>query len=473
MESQRRTASTTTRDLVAHYGRCRDRDLGQQRHVLREPEFAVLGHVRRRRGDVDLARCRAAIDAARDRLLLGVGVLALAARTVVGLATCLGHARAHVGRHQRAQHEHQQAEQARETSDQVGRNLARNGGTLPGAVSGWAFALWLGATQPVPPDASAPFELLWSAPAECPDAKAARASIERHLGRSLGAELGHGMRVAVAVERGEDGWRATLGFDGTRGRSSRELAPSSDCARAVDAATLVIAIAIDPTLMLPAQERTDLPEPPPVEEDPPPPEPARIEDDPVPPEPSARGVAAPPPVADLPPRRPRIIRGAIGIVAGPTFGGFPRVGGHTRLHGAATSRRWRVEIGAAFAGAPTHEDRGARLTMQRVTGDVRGCALFDPRPWLELVGCGGVELGVALAQPDGLTVGEPRRDLWLGFVLAPRVHFVVGRRAALVLGGDVVAPALPRAYTVGGLGTVFQTALVTGAVLAGVEVRIR
>lgn len=339
-------------------------------------------------------------------------------------------------------------------------------------MGSWAFALMLGATPAASPDATAPFELLWSAPAECPDAKAARGSIERHLGRTLDAELGHGMRVAVAVEHGGDGWRATLGFDGTRGRSSRELAPSADCARAVDAAALVIAIAIDPTLMLPAQERTDLPEPPPpAKEDAPAPAPAPTPTPAPDPRPSpARGVAAPPPVADLPPRRPRSIKGAIGIVAGPTFGGLPRTGGTTRLHGAATSRRWRVELGAAFAGAPVHRDRGASLTMQRVTGDVRGCALFDPRPWLELVGCGGVEVGVALAQPGG-TTGSSRRDLWLGFVLAPRVHFLVGQRVAFLLGGDVVAPALPRNYTVEGLDTVFQTRVVTGAVLAGIEVR--
>jgi hypothetical protein len=323
--------------------------------------------------------------------------------------------------------------------------------------------------EPAPPDASAPFELMWSAPAQCPDPKAARASIERHLGRALGAELGHGMRVAVAVERdGELGWRTTIGFDGPRGKTTRELVVATDCARAVDAASLVIAIAIDPSLALAPDEPEPLPEPPPpAEEDPPPPEP---QDDPV--ESPARGVAAAPPIADLPPRRPRTIRGAIGIVAGPTFGTFPRVGGLTRLHGAATSRRWRAEIGVAFAGAPVHRAGGVRLSMQRVTADLRGCVVLGPRAWLELSGCGGVEVGVTFAGTEGLASPNDRRDLWLGFLLAPRVGFLVAPRVALQLGGDIVAPVLPREYTVEGLdGTLHRTAVVTGAVVAGLEIR--
>lgn len=335
--------------------------------------------------------------------------------------------------------------------------------------SGLVFVLSLVAmrSQPAPPAASAPFELLWSAPAQCPGAAAARASIERHLGKALGAELGHGMRVSVAVERGvDDAWRTTIGFDGPRGLTVRELVVATDCSRAVDAAALVVAIAIDPSLALAPEPLPEPPEPPEPQGDP------TVLGD-VPPDPAAHGVAAPPPVADLPPRRPRSIRGAIGIVAGPTFGGLPRTGGLARLHGAVLSRRWRVELGAAFASAPVLATGGARLSVQRVVGDVRGCAVLGPRPWLELHGCGGVEVGASLARADGLTTSSPRRDLSLGFLLAPRVLFVVAPRVALSVGGDVVAPVFRREYTVAGIGTLHKTTVVTGAVLAGIEVRLQ
>lgn len=339
-------------------------------------------------------------------------------------------------------------------------------------LGGLIFALSLVATrmQPAPPDVSAPFELLWSAPAQCPAHAEARAAIERHLGRAIADELGRGVRVAVAVERdGDDAWRTTIGFDGPRGRTSRELVVATDCARAVDAAALVIAIAIDPSLALvPEPPVEPVPEPPPPApddaQDPPPP-------DDVPPEPAARGVIAPPPIDDAP-RRNRSIRGAVGLVAGPTFGDLPRTGGLVRLHGAVLSRRWRVELGATFSGAPTLATDGVRVSMQRVVGDVRGCATLGPRPWLELTGCGGVEAGVTFARADGLTTGQPRRDAWVGFLLAPRVGFVVRPRLALFVGGDVVAPLVRRDYLVLGIGRVHQTAPVTGAVVAGLEVRI-
>jgi hypothetical protein len=102
---------------------------------------------------------------------------------------------------------------------------------------------------------------------------------------------------------------------------------------------------------------------------------------------------------------------------------------------------------------------------------VRGCATLDPRPWLELTGCGGLEAGVTFARADGLTTSQPRRDAWVGVLLAPRVGFVVRGRLALFVGGDVVAPVFRRDYTVLGIGRVHRTAPVTGAVVAGVELR--
>lgn len=330
----------------------------------------------------------------------------------------------------------------------------------------------LGAVAPTPPDRDGSFELLWTAPAECPDRDAARVEIERHLGRAIGDELGRGVRVTVAIDRDADlAWRTMIAFDGPQGRTTRELVVATECARTVDAAALVIAIAIDPSLALvppPDPEPGPDPEPEPA----PPPEPAP---DPAPPEGEppgrqARGVAPPPPVASRS-GRPIPIRGAIGLVAGPTFRDLPRAGGLARLHGAVLGRRWRVELGAAFAGAPTRTTAGARVSMQRVVADVRGCGVLDPLPWLELAGCGGIEAGVVFAGIDGIAAPEPRRDRWVGVVVAPRVGFVLRRRVAFVVGGDLGVPLLRRDYTVAGLGRVHRTGAVTGSAVAGLEVR--
>ena len=316
--------------------------------------------------------------------------------------------------------------------------------------------------EPVSPPQE-PFELRWSAPPECPDADTVRRTIEDHLGRAIANELGRGVHITLAATRQDDGlWGTRMTFEGPRGTTVRELADATDCGRAVEAAALVIAIAIDPTLGLGPRETDAV-------------------------EPTVTEVAAAEPAAALQPEsdseRPgearstadgsswARTRGAIGLVVGPTFGGLPRVGGAARLHAAVLRPRWRVELGGAFAGAPRRAVETAKLRVLRWTIDARGCAVITPQPWLEVLPCAGVEIGDNLARAEGLVGSRPRRDVWVGVLGATRLDFVVGPRLALQVGGDVVLPLLRRDYRVAGVGRVHRTAVVTGAVVAGVEVR--
>ncbi len=336
---------------------------------------------------------------------------------------------------------------------------------VQGIVGVWLLAPALAWAEPAAPTIPpAPFELVWSAPEGCPDQAAVRSTIARHLGRAVDRELGAGLRVALTAARQPDGlWRTTIAFERAGDTTVRELGDATDCARAVDAAGLVIAIAIDPAVMFePPVEPVPEPEPMPEPE----PEPAPA------PEPSPevrRGVAAPPPVAEPPPR-PNL-RGAIGLAAGPSFGELPRPGGLGRLHGALLGRSWRVELGGVFTGAPAQALDPGRITVVRWSVDARGCGILRAGRRFEFVPCGGFEIGQSLARSEGLVQDARRTDAWLGLLAAARAMIVLGPRFALFAEGDLVVPLQRREYRVAGQGVVHQVSLVTGAVVAGVEVR--
>lgn len=336
---------------------------------------------------------------------------------------------------------------------------------VQGIVVAWLLAPALAWAEPAAPTIAAPpFELEWSAPDGCPDQAAVRSTIARHLGRDVDRELGAGLRVALTAAQQADGlWRTTIAFERAGDTTVRELGDATDCARAVDAAGLVIAIAIDPAVMFePPVE--PVPEPAPIPAPTPAPTP---ESTPIPA--ARRGVAAPPPVAE--PRPPWALRGAIGLAAGPGFGELPRQGGLGRLHGALMGRAWRVELGGVFTGAPARSLDPGRITVVRWSVDARGCGIVRGGRRFEFVPCGGVEVGQSLAVSSGLVEDARRSDAWLGLVAAARAMVVLGPRLALFAEGDLVVPLQRREYRVAGQGVVHRVGPVVGALLAGVEVR--
>lgn len=312
------------------------------------------------------------------------------------------------------------------------------------------------APEPAPRASEPAFELVWSPRPQCPDKAAVLAMLDRHLGRPIGDTLGRGMRVALEVTRHDDGgWQSTIAFSGPDGVTQRELGDATDCTRAVEAASLVIAIAIDPSLVFGPTPQVPKPEPP--------------EPEPTPaPEPIATPTPTPTP-STAPPERPPV-RGAIGIAAGPSFGELPRVGALARLHAAAFGRRWRVELGGLFAGAPPAALEVGSIAVVRWSVDARGCAVLGG-PRFEVLPCAGIEAGRAVARSRGVDDTRRRGDPWLAAIASARLVWVVAPRAGLFVQGDVVAPIVRQRYEIRGLGTVHRPTPVTGALVAGVEVR--
>jgi hypothetical protein len=94
-------------------------------------------------------------------------------------------------------------------------------------------------------------ELAWSAPDGCPGEASVRAEIEGLLGQTLDARRDQKLRITGDV-RGDarSGFNVALRVTSARGAQRRELS-NPDCHKLSEAAALVVALAIDPKLVVP------------------------------------------------------------------------------------------------------------------------------------------------------------------------------------------------------------------------------
>lgn len=157
------------------------------------------------------------------------------------------------------------------------------------AASSWgAFVVAYAASA----HADSAVALVWQAPLECPSQAALVAQTESFLGRRLDAPGGRALELAGQVRAdAARGFVAQLRLKTSRGTQERELS-HRDCAELTEAAALIVALAIDPRLVLPEKPKAEPPPPPAApapagEPAPPPSEP--VADPPV--------VAPPPPPA--------------------------------------------------------------------------------------------------------------------------------------------------------------------------------
>ena len=93
--------------------------------------------------------------------------------------------------------------------------------------------------------------LSWRAPTECPQAEAFTAQVERFLGQPLASARAQDLRISGEVLASDArGYVAHLRVQGSGAARERELS-HRDCAELTEAAALVTALAIDPTLTVP------------------------------------------------------------------------------------------------------------------------------------------------------------------------------------------------------------------------------
>lgn len=350
----------------------------------------------------------------------------------------------------------------------------------------------------------------WHAPAGCPD----RQTVVRRLAELLGAP-GSDPALHVTVHVKRDGADHTLELVARRadGRQRRRL-HHRDCATLVEAAVLLVTLAVDPTTpvdprLAAALRSTQAPPRPGSRPSPAPdlvvtptsrapapwvatavvsqpgssqaPAAASAASPPTPrPAPTAsaasESAASPAPAARAPAVRRTRPSLALRLAGGVAAGATPSVAGG--LLGAVVlelGRRARVEVGGSYwAPRRVRLDDGARAgaVVSLAAGGLRGCGV-PGRGRFRFPLCLGGEVGSMRATGVDLAEVRSARSLWLALTSGGAVVFVAHPRVAVWLGLDGLLALVRPQFVVDGGGEVWHARRggIRGSL--GVEVRFR
>ncbi len=311
------------------------------------------------------------------------------------------------------------------------------------------------------------FELDWDAPAECPDAGAARARVTALLAGAPDEHATTDVQATVHIEAVGPRFRLTLRTNG----APREL-EGDDCSELSETAALIVAIAIDPRVLA-RIDAHELAPPPAVTEVPtPPPEPAPIE-----PAPSARPAPvepSPPPVDE--PRivaRPRPVLGGR-VATGLDLGTLPSPTAAFELSLALSWPSARLEAESSYAvrrRVRSRDDATIDMRAQAWSAGLRGCFVLS-RGRLEAPLCVIARGGLVQARGGGGVVAPTSRvQPWAG--AGPGVMLLVGLapRISLAFGLDAIVAAVRAGFRTSPSGRIGRPWPVTLHAWAGVHWR--
>jgi hypothetical protein len=317
----------------------------------------------------------------------------------------------------------------------------------------WALASVVLLAEPSP--GASGVDLRWElgAPEGC-DARAFSDQLSALLGDLPAIEAPLPVSVRLSSDRG-GGWRLDLEV-GRGAPATRRRFEAERCDTVVEAAALVVAMQIDPTVLdrVGDEPQTAAPAPP-------------VPADPAP--------ALAPEPAPTPVRRPGALRPgvSVGILGGLAALSLPGLTGRIGAGARITGRRFEVGVGARHrfetrAGSATGGDAGGRFSLW--AGEVVVCGV-PVRGIVEFPQCGAVEVGGVVAR--GYGVAEPResREAWLAFGLSSGVRVVP--RPWLALGPllDARLVAVRDRYHLEGRGSVHRLGPIELQALLGLEFR--
>ncbi|WP_437577157.1 hypothetical protein [Sorangium sp. So ce887] len=315
---------------------------------------------------------------------------------------------------------------------------------------------------------------------QCPSAPQLRAEIARRLGREL-ATMGGGLSIEAAVKGSPGAWSAqirTVGCDGTPPTVRKLESSAATCEAITSAATLVIALAIDPMAALAAPAAPPLAEasPPPEPPEAPPPEaprpepPRRAPAEPATPVEPPRAAPPPPPDAERAPR-PGISVTLRGLAA--TTGILPVVG-----RGVAWSAEWSVAprwtLASGVLWLPEQRAAEPALAFGLTAGWLGVCAEALRTGRLSLGACvhllGGAVHAVIHEHPSVLPV-DPGARLWVSPSVGTRLAVRVVGPLRLETGIDLYFPLTRYRFQLqGNQQPVFEQPVVAGALFGGAGV---
>lgn len=301
--------------------------------------------------------------------------------------------------------------------------------------------------------ASEAVDLEWDAPAGCPDLASMRARIEAERVDTDAAVEPVRLRArAIPPASDAEPWRLELEL----GDGGPRTIEGESCAAVADAAAVMVAISLDAgaDLEAPAVPPAPSEEPSaPIERDPAspvdtPPEPR----EPSTPPPRIEGDRRPPTSRASRGRSLEIVIGGVGAVHGL---GLPAPGGGV---GGRLGVRWGP---LAIAATGMHFIRRERAVIEDVSAAFRltvaaieGCGVLargSAPARIELVGCGVAEAGRVWGRGIGASPSRTRRHPWVALGGGAGVVWIPWRGVGISLRGDVLAPLVPRTFSIGTL----------------------
>jgi hypothetical protein len=304
---------------------------------------------------------------------------------------------------------------------------------------------------------------------QCPNAEQLAAAVEARLGRAAFSEPAR-RHIEGSVVRADGAWRVQLRVIGADNAvlGSRELeANGQDCSSIADAASLAVALAIDPHALdersePPRRMTSELP---------------LLAPPPAPPEAPAARAAAPSTSAASPvvpggPSRSGALTGevvprglfAVGIL--PDAGLGAELGTELRLaHGLGLSM--------SMAYLPEQRTTSGQLGLSLTAASLGMCfwALDRPRALLKI--CGELMAGAVQVVVYDPIPTHPGEHLWLAPRFGPRFAYRLGERLSLEVSAFGVAPLLREGFSITGVeAPLFRTAPLSVLFSLGLRVSI-
>lgn len=327
---------------------------------------------------------------------------------------------------------------------------------------------WPVASHAAPEVTARPYEIEWIAGAGCPS----QADLEFRIDTLLADQELGGNTVSARLEvreTPESGWTLEMSM----ASGDRRTLPGMTCEDLTDAAALLVAIAVSPSLA-DAESATegDAEEsrsPPTVEA----PEPPRPRPEPVRPRPEPTVAARFEPLV-RPTTRAQLAWG-LRLGGGAGFGLLPEPAGMLHVAAGPIGNKWAVELGVI--GLPRVE---ARFPDHDEFGGVFGL-------WAaEATGCGvpgikTVEFPLCLGTAGGLVHGRGIGDLvsrsavsgWVALVGGPSVRFPIWGRLFGYVAADGAVVLLRPQLEIEDVGVLCCERVLGASVSAGVQVRFR
>jgi hypothetical protein len=291
----------------------------------------------------------------------------------------------------------------------------------------------------------------------CSDGASIASRVSQRLGRSVFSDSAL-TRIEGVIEREGAQWRAHLYMRGADGRLEgvRHLTSDApDCDALDAAATLAVALAIDPEAALR-----------------PPPSPAAAPSSTAVDKPQAVAaiVAAPPPVTLD--ERPRPTDVELSVEALVSLGLLPKTSvGMSLSSDVEVARAIEVTAGALYL--PEVHTANGDFAFGLTAGWAGACFLPIEAPRARLSLCGMGLLGAIHSFVLAFEPMNPGERLWAAAALSPRVRVRVAGPVIVDVGGDVIAPLKRDNFLVENRpNTVFQETTFVGTVFAGLGVEI-